>query len=124
MFSAILDILLAVQGKNTILMWKPAFARFSKSTGMSKKSSGRQPPEGPPVWTALNLAPSIMPLPMSNMILRRGAPMDTPIRPQLATFPVSANTAVPGLFSVPIPVNQSAPRFMISGTVARDLSEF
>ena len=42
-----------------------------------------QPPEGPPVCTALNLRPSGMPPPMSKMISRSVMPMGTSIRPVL-----------------------------------------
>ncbi len=35
-------------------MMAPASWRESKSTGRSSADSGRQPPDGPPIWTALN----------------------------------------------------------------------
>jgi len=43
----------------------PTSVSLSKSTGRSSSLSGMQPPEGPPVWTALNLRPLGMPPPMS-----------------------------------------------------------
>ena len=45
--------------------------------------AGMQPPEGPPVCTALNCLPSGMPPPMSKMISRSVMPMGTSIRPVL-----------------------------------------
>ena len=89
--------------------------------------AGRQPPDGPPVWTALNARPRGMPPPMSKMISRSEIPIGTSMRPVLFTFPTSENTFVPELpfhaFSltspVPIDVNHSAPRLMMSGTFAQ-----
>ena len=43
----------------------PAARSESKSTGVSRYASGRQPPSGPPVCTALNFRPSGMPPPIS-----------------------------------------------------------
>src|SRR4030042_3332887 len=42
-------------------MIEPTFVGESKSTGRSRCSSGIHPPEGPPVWTALNFFPPIIP---------------------------------------------------------------
>ena len=42
-----------------------------------------QPPDGPPVCTALNCLPSGMPPPMSKMISRSVMPIGTSIRPVL-----------------------------------------
>src|SRR5205814_9616467 len=50
---------------------EPALARDSYSTGMSRVSEGKHPPDGPPVCTALNLRPFGMPPPISNTISRR-----------------------------------------------------
>ena len=80
-----------------------------------------QPPEGPPVWTALILPPSGAPPPMFSTIWRSGVPMGTSIRPVLVILPASANTLVPLLFSVPIDANQSAPLRMIAGHVGKRL---
>ena len=43
----------------------PAARSESKSTGVSRYASGRQPPSGPPVCTALNFRPSGTPPPIS-----------------------------------------------------------
>ena len=76
------------------------------------------PPEGPPVWAALNWRPSLMPPPISKMISRSVVPMGTSMRPELLTLPVSANTFVPLLSAVPILLNHSAPRLMMTGMFA------
>src|ERR1035441_11065959 len=68
-----------------------------------------QPPEGPPVCTALYCLPSGMPPPIWWMISRRVMPMGTSMRPVFATRPARANTLVPLLFSVPMAANQAAP---------------
>ncbi|MBA7664545.1 hypothetical protein ES703_72606 [subsurface metagenome] len=52
------------------------------------------------------------------MIWDNGVPIGTSTSPLLAIFPVRANTAVPLLFSVPIPENQSAPLSIITGIEA------
>ncbi len=44
---------------------EPALVSSSKSTGRSRSSSGMQPPDGPPVCTALNFLPPGMPPPIS-----------------------------------------------------------
>ena len=69
----------------------------------------RQPPEGPPICTALNFRLRGMPPPMSKMISRRVMPIGTSTRPVLATLPASEKTLVPLLFSVPIAANHAAP---------------
>ena len=61
-----------------------------------------QPPEGPPVCTALNCLPSGMPPPISKMISRSVIPIGTSISPVFCTRPASAKTLVPLLFSVPM----------------------
>ena len=88
----------------------PILVRESKSMWRSRSFSDRQPPEGPPIWTALNFFPLGMPPPTSNTMSRRGVPMGTSIRPVLHTLPVRANALVPGLSGVPIPRYHSAPR--------------
>src|SRR4030043_265279 len=97
-------------------MMEPNLARFSYSTGVSRNCAGMHPPDGPPVWTALNNLPRGIPPPMSNRIVDRGVPIGTSTKPLLATFPVNAKTAVPLLFSVPMPAYHSAPLAMINGT--------
>src|SRR5690348_16335220 len=77
------------------------------------------PPEGPPVCTALILRPSGAPPPISSTILRRVVPIGTSISPVLLIFPANAKTLVPLLFSVPMPLNHSAPLRMIVGTFAK-----
>ena len=67
-----------------------------------------QPPEGPPVWTALILPPSGAPPPISSTICRSGMPIGTSMRPVLLILPASAKTLVPLLFSVPMPANHRA----------------
>ena len=81
--------------------------------GMSKCSAGMQPPEGPPVWAALNFLPPGMPPPISSMISRRVVPMGTSTRPVLLILPPRANTLVPLDFSVPMEANHSGPFKMI-----------
>ena len=44
---------------------EPTLESSSKSMGRSRCFSGITPPEGPPVWTALNFFPSGMPPPIS-----------------------------------------------------------
>ena len=86
--------------------------------GMSRCSSGTQPPEGPPIWAALNVRPRGTPPPISDTTSRRLIPMGTSTRPVFCTFPTSAKILVPLLFSVPMELNQSAPLLMITGTLA------
>src|ERR1700758_5254675 len=78
-----------------------------------------QPPDGPPVWTALNFLPSGIPPPISNRIWRSVMPIGTSIRPVFLIFPASAKTLVPLLFAVPMPANHSPPLRMIGGTLAK-----
>ena len=78
-----------------------------------------QPPEGPPVCTALIVPPSGAPPPISSTICRRVVPIGTSTRPVLRILPARAKTLVPLLFSVPMPANQSAPLRMIGGTLAK-----
>src|ERR1051325_7686081 len=77
-----------------------------------------QPPEGPPVCTALIAPPSGAPPPMVSTILRSGVPIGTSMSPVLVIFPASANTFVPLLFSVPMPANHAAVLRIIVGTLA------
>ena len=86
--------------------------------GMSRNCSGMQPPEGPPVCTALNSRPSGMPPPMSKMISRRvdahrhfdQAGVDDPARQRehLGALALLGADAA----------NQSPPLRMIGGTLA------
>src|SRR5690606_25376784 len=77
-----------------------------------------QPPEGPPVWAALNLLPPGIPPPISSMIVRKGVPIGTSTRPVLLILPARANTLGPGLRSVPKRLNHSAPLRMIGAMLA------
>ena len=99
-------------------MIAPAFFSESKSMGRSMCASVRQPPDGPPICTALNALPFLMPPPMSYTTSRIVVPMGTSIRPVLTTLPVRAKAFVPELPSVPTDLNQSAPFLMMSGTLA------
>jgi len=74
-----------------------------------------QPPEGPPICTALNFLLFFIPPPMVNIISRIEVPITISTSPVSATFPERANTLVPLLVVVPIEANQSAPRDIISG---------
>src|ERR1039458_3047128 len=79
-----------------------------------------QPPDGPPVCTALNVCPSGTPPPISKMIWRRVVPMGTSIKPTFRTFPHNANTFVPLLFFVPSEAYHSPPRRKMVGMLAKD----
>src|SRR5512143_1987941 len=86
-------------------MIDPTLASVSKSAGMSRNWAGMQPPEGPPVWTALNfLSGFSMPPPMSKIISRSVIPMGTSMSPVFLILPVRAKTFVPFDFSVPMDV--------------------
>ena len=86
--------------------------------GVSMHSAGMQPPEGPPVWAALNFLPPGMPPPISSTISRSVVPMGTSTRPTLVILPPSANTLVPGEVSVPMEENHLAPFRMMGLTFA------
>src|SRR3990172_2823104 len=80
--------------------------------------AGRQPPVGPPIWTPLNSPPSLMPPPTSKMTSFKDIPIGTSARPDLTTLPVSANTFVPLLPSVPRAAYFSEPLAIIQATLA------
>ena len=94
------------------------FFTESKSRGSSKCFSVRQPPEGPPIWTALKVEPFFRPPPMSKIISRSVEPIGTSIRPVFSMAPVREKVLVPGLPAVPMERYQSAPWRMILGTLA------
>ena len=73
----------------------PASFNDSKSIGESRCVSGKQPPEGPPICTALNFFFFGIPPPISNTISLTVIPIGTSIKPVFLTFPVSANIFVP-----------------------------
>ena len=80
-----------------------------------------QPPDGPPVCTALIVPPSAIPPPISSTICRSVVPIGTSTRPVFPILPARAKTLVPLLFAVPMPANQSAPLRMIGGDVGEGL---
>src|SRR5665648_550025 len=86
--------------------------------GVSKYLVGIHPPEGPPVWAALNVLCCLIPPPISKIIFRSVVPMGTSTSPTLLTLPAKANTFVPLLFSVPTAENHSAPFKIIGGMLA------
>ena len=86
--------------------------------GSSSSEAGRQPPDGPPSWTALNCRPGSMPPPMSKITSRSVVPIGTSMRPPFTTLPVSEKILVPLLVAVPIAAKASAPWLMIQGTLA------
>ena len=77
-----------------------------------------QPPEGPPICTALNVPPSRMPPPMPKITSRSVRPIGISTRPPRLILPVSANTLVPLLVSVPIAANAAPPLRIIHATFA------
>src|SRR5271157_2808683 len=97
---------------------EPMLVSESKSTGISRCCSGMQPPDGPPVCTALNCRFPLIPPPNSKMISRSVMPIGTSMRPVLFTLPTRENILVPLLCFVPIDVYQSNPLFMMCGTLA------
>src|SRR3989338_9412959 len=96
----------------------PASSNDSKSMGLSRSDSGKQPPEGPPICTALNFFFFGIPPPISKTISLMVIPIGTSIKPVFLTFPVSAKIFVPLLFSVPIFEYHFAPLLMMMGTLA------
>ncbi len=85
---------------------------------MSASDAGMQPPDGPPICTALNARPSRMPPPISSTISPMVMPIGTSISPPRTTLPASAKTFVPLLVARADAANASAPLRMIHGTVA------
>ena len=98
---------------------EPSLVSSSKSTGASRCAAGMQPPEGPPVCTALNFLPPLGPPPISSMIRRRLMPMGTSTRPVFSILPTRLKTLVPLEPSVPMPANQAPPRLTMCGTLAQ-----
>ena len=60
-----------------------------------------QPPEGPPICTALNLRSSLMPPQTSWTISRMEIPIGTSTSPPRRILPAMAKTLVPLLLVVP-----------------------
>src|ERR1017187_3552288 len=78
-----------------------------------------QPPECPPVCTALNLWPLGIPPPISKMISRSVIPIGISIRPVLVILPVRAKTLVPLLLSVPMLAYHCGPLRMMGAILAK-----
>src|SRR5512139_347119 len=93
----------------------PACLSESKSIGVSRKLSGRQPPEGPPICTALKAFLLGIPPHTSKMSVRRLVPMAISTSPGCLTFPTTEKTAVPGLLAVPMARNHDPPFWTIEG---------
>src|SRR4030042_4494408 len=68
-------------------MMEPTFERESKSTGRSRYCLGIQPPDGPPVCTALNFLFCKIPPPISTTLSRKVIPMGTSTRPVFLPLP-------------------------------------
>ncbi len=97
---------------------EPALVKLSKSIGKSSFSLGIQPPEGPPVCTALNSFPPGIPPPISKITSFSVIPIGTSTKPVLLILPTRENILVPLLPFVPICENQSAPLSVIIGMLA------
>src|SRR4029450_10303149 len=80
-------------------------------------AAGTQPPDGPPVCTALTERPFVPPSPTSYTKRARGVPSGISTRPIPLTLPTSEKTFVPALFALPIPVNHSAPLVTMGATL-------
>src|SRR5208337_2652444 len=72
-----------------------------------------QPPEGPPVCTALKALSPAMPPAISKIISLKVIPKGISTRPVLLTLPTRAKTVVPGLPLVPYLEYHWDPRAMI-----------
>ena len=81
-----------------------------------------QPPEGPPVCTALIGRLLRMPPPISKTISRSVMPKGISTRPVFFTAPTRAKTVVPRFRSVPCAAYQAAPRLRIGPTLAQVLT--
>ena len=65
-------------------MMAPVAGIDSKSTGVCPSEAGMQPPDGPPICTALNLRPSLMPPPILKTRSLMGMPIGTSASPPSA----------------------------------------
>jgi hypothetical protein len=86
--------------------------------GVFPSQAGMHPPEGPPICTALNGRPEIVPPPISLTTSLMVIPMGTSTSPPRLTFPARAKTFVPVEAAVPYALKASAPFRMIHGTLA------
>lgn len=66
--------------------------------------------------------PSLPPPPIPSISSRRLMPSGTSTRPVLATWPTSEKTTVPLLPGAPSAAYHAAPRAMIAGIMAHDLT--
>ena len=78
--------------------------------------SGRQPPEGPPVWMALKGRPPRAAAAGVDKVAHGAAQWPARSITCALTEPMRVNSLVPLLFSVPIAANHSRPLIMIWGT--------
>jgi hypothetical protein len=84
MKKAAMSTMLVVSSSTTIPpepMIVPRVCRLSSFTGVSRAEAGTQPPEGPPVCTALMRRPAGAPPPMVSTIVRNGVPIGTSSTP-------------------------------------------
>ena len=82
------------------------------------REAGTQPPDGPPICTALMRRPSAAPPPIFSTMSRNVVPIGTSISPPRRIFPARAKTLVPLLLAVPNAANFSAPCRTIQGARA------
>ncbi len=87
--------------------------------GRSNILAGIQPPDGPPVCTALIFTLPTGPPPMPLMISSMVMPIGTSTKPVFLILPTRLNILVPELFFVPIFANSGAPRSMMTGMFAQ-----
>ena len=85
---------------------------------VSARYAGMQPPEGPPICTALNFLSFCIPPPSLKIISLMLIPIGTSTSPERLIFPARANTFVPLLFSVPYLAYSSEPCNKIQGMLA------
>src|SRR3989338_8381285 len=86
--------------------------------GVSRYSTGIQPPDGPPICAALQFLLRAMPPPMSKIISLMVVRMGTSTSPVFLTLPARANIFVPLLPAVPMPLYHFAPFSIIGGMLA------
>ena len=89
---------------------------------MSSSLSGSTPPDGPPIWIALNLRFLGRPPPTSKTNWRTVVPIGTSTSPVVLILPASEKTCVPVLVLVPMPANHLPPRSTISDTMDQVLT--
>ena len=80
--------------------------------------TGRMPPQGPPTWSALSARPVTGPPAMSEMMVLRGVPKGTSIRPGFLTNPETEKILVPLLLWGTTLAYAWAPLLKMSGTFA------